>query len=649
MNNTNKVCLVSMPLAPIQRPSPALGLLAAVLRQEGIAVDVLYPNLWFVEFFGYEFYRLLLKTRPEDAVVEWFFADAAFEGASGDIRPLLERDPHRLHRYEPEERDALLDGLDKHRPRAPAFVAWVAREVLRREPSIVGCTSLFQQHVASLALLRQIRTTDDTVVTMMGGANCETLMGRTTHESFPWVDYVVSGEADGFLADLCRLFFRRGREVDPVLLPRGVFGPRHRDIGYPVASDFYDGSPRAISSSLEDLPPPDYDDYFEELRGNLLGYRIRPGLPFEASRGCWWGERKQCTFCGLNGEGMTYRSKPPEKLIDELKHLVQRYGTARLEGVDNILEMKYFDTLLPRLEAMDEPYSIFFETKANLKRRQIEQLARAGVRWIQPGLESLHSGVLKLMDKGVSAWQNLQTLKHCRQNGVRVYWNLISFFPGEKDEWYLEMAELIPLLAHLQPSSMVALRYDRYSPYHANPAKYGLSLEPNESYREVYPLDDSKIADLVYFFREAGDSDHLEKLLASPVPGRPGVQATRRAVEDWSDSWIDGGSELSGRDIDGVLDITDSRPCAVRSTHQFSGLAREVLALSDEAPPVERLYSTLAERVAPSTLDDIVAELKEHKLVVEVDRRLVGLVLHEPVAPLVPRHVPFGMLLPLAK
>ena len=49
--------------------------------------------------------------------------------------------------------------------------------------------------------------------------------------------------------------------------------------------------------------------------------RVVPTLLFETSRGCWWGAKSHCTFCGLNGETMAFRSKSPRRALDELEQL----------------------------------------------------------------------------------------------------------------------------------------------------------------------------------------------------------------------------------------------------------------------------------------------------------------------------------------
>ena len=190
--------------------------------------------------------------------------------------------------------------------------------------------------------------------------------------------------------------------------------------------------PRPLIRDMDALPTPDYDDYFEALRASTLSTLIRPGLLAESSRGCWWGEKSHCTFCGLNGTGMKYRSKSPERVLTELAELSRRYGVNGIQFVDNILDMSYFRTMLPRLAAEGGRYALFYETKANLKREQVKLLAEAGVRWIQPGIESLDDNVLRLIGKGnstldqppapevVQRVRHQRGLEHAQRNSRRI-------------------------------------------------------------------------------------------------------------------------------------------------------------------------------------------------------------------------------------
>src|SRR5262249_41642561 len=141
--------------------------------------------------------------RTEEALVDWIFAGVAFPDFEPDHDAFLTQFFARNPEYGLAT-DEMRARCLKLRARAPDFVDWAIDTILAHKPTIVGCTSTFQQHVPSLALLRRLRERAPQIVTLMGGANCETLMGRTTHAAFPWVDYVVSGEADGLVAPLCR-------------------------------------------------------------------------------------------------------------------------------------------------------------------------------------------------------------------------------------------------------------------------------------------------------------------------------------------------------------------------------------------------------------------------------------------------------------
>src|SRR5262249_20771184 len=162
----------------------------------------------------------------------------------------------------------------------------------------------------------------------------------------------------------------------------------------------------------------------------------------------WWGQRMHCTFCGLNGERMRFRSKSPTRVLSELASLRAEHPGLPIGVVDNILDMSYFHTVLPALAADGGALRLFYEVKANLRKEHVRLLRDAGVRDIQPGIESLSDGVLRLMRKGVSALQNIQLLKWCVELGVHPVWNVLWGFPGEDPAEYIRMARLVPLLTH---------------------------------------------------------------------------------------------------------------------------------------------------------------------------------------------------------
>jgi hypothetical protein len=124
---------------------------------------------------------------------------------------------------------------------------------------------------------------------------------------------------------------------------------------------------------------------------------------------------------------MAFRRKSTERALREIDHLRAKHPQSELAATDNILDVAYFTEFVPRL-AERRNAGVFYEVKANLRRDQLQALARAGIREIQPGIESLSDQVLRIMRKGVQALQNVQLLsqpvgrprqRECRDVHVR--------------------------------------------------------------------------------------------------------------------------------------------------------------------------------------------------------------------------------------
>lgn len=629
------VCLVLMPYAAIERPSIALGLLKACLEESKIQTSVLYPNIWFAEEIGLCKYSVISGSRPELLMGEWTFSGVAFPDFQLDYSEYFSDIAYK--------NADMTQALWWVRSRAAAFIERVAQSVLDLQPHIVSCSSTFQQHCASLALLRRIRELAPEVITLMGGANCEGPMGVATQREFPWVDFVCSGEGDTLLPALCRKLLDKGRDIAPEELPYGVIGPGHRRNSAVVGE-----APRASVQDLDRVPVPDYDDYFQTLRTSTIAPYIDPGLFIETSRGCWWGQKKHCTFCGLNGNSITYRSKSPNRVVEEFSQLSQRYGLRKFEVVDNILDMTHINTVLPVFAALDDLYSIFYETKANLKYQQVQQLAEAGVRWIQPGIESMHDTALKLLNKGNTALMNVQLLKWAREFGIFVDWNFLIGIPGESGEWYAGMIAWLPLIVHLQPpSATYPLRYDRFSLYHERPADYGLTLLPNRAYSYVYPLLPEAMTDLAYFFEDHSDRtcEKLPRANGHTADWRDtGIIPEHQTLQAWIAQW---GNlfwsehppilRIIGDKVD-RLKIVDTRPCATESELSLEGLTYQVYMACDRAVTprelVEALHRQYGLDVSWNDVQPVVDELRARKIVLDLDGRLLSLGVRGPIPPL---------------
>jgi ribosomal peptide maturation radical SAM protein 1 len=387
----------------------------------------------------------------------------------------------------------------------------------------------------------------------------------------------VSGEADvAFPALLIAL-----AEVGDV---SGVPGVVFRQ-----GAEVIEGPPVTPIENLDDLPVPEYGEYFR--RANGLGLLPRDGvlsfeIPFESARGCWWGEKKQCTFCGLNGTTMRFRSKSPGRVTRELAELTRRHGSFAFAAADNILDPSYLEDLMEPLARSGATYSIFYEVKANLRREQLASLYRAGVRELQPGVESLSTHVLALMKKGTRASQNVNILRWARYYGIDLTWNLLWGFPNETDEDYFEQVRLMRWLHYLQPPlSWGRIGIERFSPYFEDrdQLKYRVPCRPMSEYAMVYPPT-TDLEAAVY---------HFEGELASSISGAT-ARVVHNATQKWRARW-----ERQPRPslvywwAPGVLRIEDNRRLHTSTTWSF-------------VDPAAAIYVALSER--PATAGEVAHE-----------------------------------------
>ena len=582
------VLLVSMPFGPLFSPSLGLSLLQPQLAARGLHCRSEYFTLDFGERIGEALYSKITsqnRTMARAFVGEWIFSHALFDwDAAQDERYVadvllkppawLGRNPTRL----PSRGD--LRAILKARDDAAAFIDWCADRVVEARPAIVGLTTVFQQHLASLALARRVKQRLPDTFIVMGGANCEATMGVETVRQFAYVDAVVSGEADQVFAELAARVVRH-QPIDgiPGVITQasaaGPIGPRPAPTA-PAVTD------------LDALPYPDYSDFFEQFGRSRFGKDWQPSVFVETSRGCWWGERMHCTFCGLNGATMAFRSKSPARALAELTHLATSHPGCDIQVVDNILDLKYFKTLLPELAERKLNVSLFYETKSNLKKDQVRLLRDAGVLTIQPGIESFSDRVLKQMKKGVTGLQNIQLLKWCKEMGIHPIWNFLIGFPRESPEDYFEMAELSVQVCHLpRPSGVSVIRLDRFSPNFNEAGQLGFTkLRPLPFYEFIYDLPDAARHNLAYYFAYDYKVPQDVARYADPLV---------RSVHAWKTTWRN--VELVSVDLDDRLWLFDTRPRAKAPVSVLTGEDRELYLTCDAITDASPLGASSAARL----------------------------------------------------
>lgn len=558
------VALVNMPWARCDAPSIQCGLLKAALTAYGHHVDVHYPNLALSEKMGPELYRSISNLPDERHMMlgDWLFTGSAY-GRGGYPYPASEYLSHYRSSLRSLSSETL---LALHEDILPDWIDDQVASVAWADYDIVGFTSTFAQNLAAIALARRISELPGHPLLIFGGANFDGDMGPEYVRAFPAVECAIRGEGEIALP-MVAASVSRGEPISdiPGVICRGEQG------------DLVSNGSALKPRDMDDVPTPDYSDYFARLgRGDLAAVigEDSPVLLFETSRGCWWGEKHHCTFCGLNAESMAFRSKSPGRVLSELREMVSRYKCLTALAVDNIMDMKYLNTLCVKLAEEKWDLRIFFEVKANLTRDQLRTLSASGIVHIQPGIESLSSNVLRLMRKGSTMLTNISLLKWCSYYGIHVDWNILAGFPGEEDADYEQQIRLVPRLTHLMPpAGVVRVWLERFSPYYEGSTAFS-DIRPKDSYRFAYPADDLDIGKIAYFFDYRAD-----RTLSDEVLGR-----LERAVDRWRDNWNSAPRPaLTYRRGPDWLSIYDSRTSKPRKI-DIAGWRAEVFEYCSDKP-----------------------------------------------------------------
>ncbi|MGB8508472.1 MAG: RiPP maturation radical SAM C-methyltransferase [Pyrinomonadaceae bacterium] len=528
-----KILLLNMPFASLNLPSIGLTQIKSVLEStfgDQISVEILYLNHDFAHLMGTSTYQNISNsaTHHNAGFGDWLFRQVAFP----DLEDNTEEYFGRFYPQRDERTETLKQRALEERGQLEGFIDELITKYRIDEADIVGVTSMFMQNVACLSMARKLKERNPKVITAMGGANCESPMGQEIAKNAGYVDFVFSGPALKSFPAVVQHYL--DNELEKAHAVKGVFTKENCRVQTGLGVVGHTTQPGGVGEEL-DIDAGiilDYGNFLDTFEANFPNREVEPILLFETSRGCWWGERAHCTFCGLNGESMAYRAMSPEKAIQQFEAMFKYADRApRINCVDNILARNYFTEVFPYI---NPPANVrmFYEVKADLTEEEMAVLSKAQVKVIQPGIESMATSTLKLMKKGTSVFQNLFFLKNCITYDVLPEWNLLVGFPGEGEDVYKSYVRDLPLLMHLPPPSGVfPVRFDRYSPYFTKSKEYGLDLHPVDYYPLIYPFGSESLSHLAYYFTDHNFSAKYFLTMAK------WIGKVRKKFEDWERLW----------------------------------------------------------------------------------------------------------------
>jgi ribosomal peptide maturation radical SAM protein 1 len=592
------VILVSAPWAMYNRPSIQLGVLKAHLGRcfSDLPVRAEHFHLSAAAAMGYPLYQAVSE---QIWIAECVAAILLFPEQAVQIERLFARESKGIISIRTAGLRRLAHTLDEECSRFIAGIDWSGF-------GLAGFSVSLCQMTCTMLLIRRIKREHPELPVVVGGASFYGESFEALSCVFPGIDHLVRGEGEAVLAELADAYCRGERAVPQ--------------------SSCHDGAGMQVQD-LDELPMPYFEDYFDCLQNLDPERQFYPILPVEGSRGCWWIKKPRpddpaegCAFCNLNRHWIGYRNKSPHKIAGEIESLSNRYRTLCFSFMDNLLPRKGAGELFSTLAASGREYRLFGEIRADTPAGILAVMRRAGMREVQVGIESLSSALLKSMNKGTCALDNIEVMRHCEALGMHHGGNLLMHFPGSTAEDVEETLTNMSYADIYLPLRPVIFWLGLKSPAFCNPDRYGISLKGNDPRWSalIPPALARKLRFTVQGY--TGGKGEQERLW------RPVKKQLRRWRKDY-DLLMRGpnsGPVLGYQDGRDFLVINRRRPDKTSDVHRLLKTSREIYLFCRTSRSWDRIQAQFP-HLAADKLDVFLRMMVDRRLMFGESRRFLSL------------------------
>jgi ribosomal peptide maturation radical SAM protein 1 len=605
------IALLSPPWPLYTRPSIQLGALKAFVRSRfpQVAVSAHHLYLKVADSIGYPLYHAVSE---RTWLAETVYGALLYPDRAAGIERLFRKEAAGSRQLRRTDFSSLVSQVQSATDEWIASTDWGAFRM-------VGVSSVLCQLTAALYVIRRLKQLHPPLTVVVGGTAFSHESAPAALALFPQIDAVVCGEGELPLAHLVSYHVLEKRALAEVPPAAGLLT---RSMNRPLAAEraFYQ------MENLDHLPVPDFDDYFDMLSGFSPDKRFFATLPVEFSRGCWWqrdragGVSGGCAFCNLNLQWRGYRAKSPARAVSEVDALTRRHRLLSVALMDNVLPQKAADGTLQGLAELRSDLHVFAEIRASTSLKDLSLMREAGMRRVQVGIEALSTRLLRKLNKGTRAIQNLEIMKHCEAMGIANLSNLIAHFPLSDEADVEETLQVMAYARAYRPPRFVGFWLGLGSPVWRRPEAYGIRRVVNHpNWARIFP--DAVFRNLPMVVQAFHGGIGRQVRLWKPV---------RSALSAWSRTYeqLHRGQPvepiLGYRDGGDFLIIRERRPGGETAAHRLEGSSRRIYLYCGHHRRLRRIIERFAS-IPPERIVSFLRKMTENRLMFAEDDRFLSL------------------------
>lgn len=303
--------------------------------------------------------------------------------------------------------------------------------LLKFAPDIVGFSSVTPGYLKSIELAEIVKQKFPGIPIIFGGPHPSILPDEVIIQ--PCVDYVLTGESEISIAELCNKIRINDVSYSSLLEVNNLVFCYNNKI---VHTDKIDN---LTGIELDSLPWPafhsmDLERYFYSSQTHGIFKKGKKILPIMTSRGC----PHNCTFCcRIMGNKIRYRNI--DLVLDEIRFLVDTYNIDELYVEDDnfTFDRNRAFEFLEKMASFKPKIFLKFANgiRADLVDEQLlNAMRKANVYYVGFGIESGCKSTLINMKKGLSLSKAKQNVILAKSLGFKVGANCIIGYPGETIE-----------------------------------------------------------------------------------------------------------------------------------------------------------------------------------------------------------------------